>query len=51
VERQQPPPNEENTMSDHHTTQAEALSYIAMVMFAIAILFPLFIWLAVATHG
>jgi len=39
-------------MSDHnHPTQAEALSYIAMVMLAVAILFPLFIWLAVATHG
>jgi hypothetical protein len=38
-------------MSEHDTPQAEALGLIAMVMFAIAILFPLFIWLSVALKG
>jgi hypothetical protein len=38
-------------MSDHNTTQAEALGMIAMVMLAIAILFPLFIWVSVALKG
>jgi hypothetical protein len=38
-------------MSENHAGQADGLSIVAMVMLAVAILFPLFIWFSVAVKG